>query len=64
MIILTGFGRRGPLAADAMTQGAQTYMIKGQIESRALHRALALPLAPRMQAETDLIGHTRCRFKD
>ena len=35
LIILTGLDDEA-LAAEAMTQGAQDYMIKGQIESRAL----------------------------
>jgi diguanylate cyclase (GGDEF)-like protein/PAS domain S-box-containing protein len=39
LIVLTGLDDEA-LAAEAMKQGAQDYLIKGQIESRALPRAL------------------------
>src|SRR6202041_3274091 len=39
MIVLTGLDDEA-LAAEAMKAGAQDYLIKGQIESRALPRAL------------------------
>src|ERR1700689_2695376 len=39
MIVLTGLDDEG-LAAQAMKEGAQDYLIKGQIENRALPRAL------------------------
>jgi signal transduction histidine kinase len=64
LIILTGLDDEA-LAAEAMTQGAQDYMIKGQIESRALPRALRHAIERhRMQAETDLIRTNQLQFKD
>jgi signal transduction histidine kinase len=64
LIILTGLDDEA-LAAEAMTQGAQDYMIKGQIESRALPRALRHAIERhRMQAETDLIRTQQMQFKD
>jgi signal transduction histidine kinase len=64
LIILTGLDDES-LAAEAMTQGAQDYMIKGQIESRALPRALRHAIERhRMQAETDLIRTHQMQFKD
>jgi signal transduction histidine kinase len=64
LIILTGLDDES-LAAEAMTQGAQDYMIKGQIESRALPRALRHAIdRHRMQAETDLIRTNQMQFKD
>ena len=64
LIILTGLDDE-ELAADAMTQGAQDYMIKGQIESRALPRALRHAIERhRMQTETDLIRTHQMEFKD
>jgi signal transduction histidine kinase len=64
LIILTGLDDEA-LAAEAMTQGAQDYMIKGQIESRALPRALRHAIdRHRMQAETDLIRTHQMQFKD
>src|ERR1700683_2828983 len=64
LIILTGLDDE-ELAAEAMTQGAQDYLIKGQIESRALPRALRHAIdRHRMQAETDLIRTHQMEFKD
>jgi signal transduction histidine kinase len=64
LIILTGMDDE-ELAAEAMTQGAQDYLIKGQIESRALPRALRHAIdRHRMQAETDLIRTNQLQFKD
>jgi signal transduction histidine kinase len=64
LIILTGLDDEA-LAAEAMTQGAQDYLIKGQIESRALPRALRHAIdRHRMQAETDLIRTHQMEFKD
>jgi signal transduction histidine kinase len=64
LIILTGLDDEA-LAAAAMTQGAQDYMIKGQIESRALPRALRHAIERhRMQTETDLIRTQQMHFKD
>ena len=64
LIILTGLDDEA-LAAEAMTQGAQDYMIKGQIESRALPRALRHAIERhRLQTETDLIRTHQMQFKD
>jgi signal transduction histidine kinase len=64
LIILTGLDDEA-LAAEAMTQGAQDYMIKGQIESRALPRALRHAIERhRLQTETDLIRTHQLQFKD
>jgi signal transduction histidine kinase len=64
LIILTGLDDEA-LAAEAMTQGAQDYMIKGQIESRALPRALRHAIERhRMQIENDLIRRHQMEFKD
>src|ERR1700720_2444206 len=64
LIILTGLDDE-ELAAAAMTQGAQDYMIKGQIESRALPRALRHAIERhRMQTETELIRTHEMHFKD
>ena len=62
VIVLTGLDDE-VLAAEAMKEGAQDYLIKGQIESRALPRALRHAIERyRMQRETDLIhGEVRAR---
>jgi len=55
VIVLTGLDDEA-LAAEAMKEGAQDYLIKGQIENRALPRALRHAIERRrMQAETDII---------
>src|ERR1700730_594016 len=64
MIVLTGLDDES-LAADAMKEGAQDYLIKGQIENRALPRALRHAIERhRMQTETDLIRTHQMQFKD
>jgi signal transduction histidine kinase len=64
LIVLTGLDDEA-LAAEAMKEGAQDYLIKGQIESRALPRALRHAIERhRMQAETDLIRTREMQFKD
>jgi signal transduction histidine kinase len=64
MIVLTGLDDEA-LAAEAMKEGAQDYLIKGQIESRALPRALRHAIERhRMQTETDLIRTHQMQFKD
>jgi len=64
VIVLTGLDDEA-LAAEAMKEGAQDYLIKGQIESRALPRALRHAIERhRMQAETDLIRTNQLQFKD
>ena len=57
--MLTGLDDEA-LAAEAMKEGAQDYLIKGQIENRALPRALRHAIERhRMQTETDLIRTDR-----
>ena len=64
VIVLTGLDDEA-LAAEAMKEGAQDYLIKGQIESRALPRALRHAIERhRMQSETDLIRTNQMQFKD
>jgi signal transduction histidine kinase len=64
MIVLTGLDDEA-LAAQAMKEGAQDYLIKGQIENRALPRALRHAIERhRMQTETDLIRTNQIQFKD
>jgi len=64
MIVLTGLDDE-VLAAEAMKEGAQDYLIKGQIENRALPRALRHAIERhRMQTETDLIRTQQLQFKD
>src|ERR1700738_1759399 len=64
VIVLTGLDDEA-LAAAAMAEGAQDYLIKGQIENRALPRALRHAIERhRMQTETDLIRTHQMQFKD
>jgi signal transduction histidine kinase len=64
LIVLTGLDDEA-LAAEAMKEGAQDYLIKGQIENRALPRALRHAIERhRMQIETDLIGTQQMQLKD
>jgi len=64
MILLTGAGNH-QVDVEAARAGASDYMIKGQIESRALPRALRHAIERhRMQAETDLIRTHQMQFKD
>jgi signal transduction histidine kinase len=64
VIVLTGLDDE-LLAAEAMKEGAQDYLIKGQIENRALPRALRHAIERhRMQTETDLIRTNQMQFKD
>jgi len=64
VIVLTGLDDEA-LAAEAMKEGAQDYLIKGQIENRALPRALRHAIERhRMQTETDLIRTQQLQFKD
>jgi signal transduction histidine kinase len=64
VIVLTGLDDEA-LAAEAMKEGAQDYLIKGQIENRALPRALRHAIERhRMQTETDLIRTHQIQFKD
>ena len=64
VIVLTGLDDEA-LAAEAMKEGAQDYLIKGQIENRALPRALRYAIERhRMQTETDLIRTQQLQFRD
>jgi signal transduction histidine kinase len=64
LIVLTGLDDEA-LAAEAMKEGAQDYLIKGQIENRALPRALRHAIERhRMQTETELIRTHQLQFKD
>jgi signal transduction histidine kinase len=64
LIVLTGLDDEA-LADQAMKEGAQDYLIKGQIENRALPRALRHAIERhRMQTETDLIRTQQLQFKD
>jgi C4-dicarboxylate-specific signal transduction histidine kinase len=55
VIVLTGLDDE-VLAAEAMKEGAEDYLIKGQVENRALPRALRHAIERhRMQAEADLL---------
>jgi signal transduction histidine kinase len=64
VIVLTGLDDEA-LAAQAMKEGAQDYLIKGQIESRALPRALRHAIERhRMQEESELIRVNQLQFKD
>jgi signal transduction histidine kinase len=64
LIVLTGLDDES-LAAEAMKEGAQDYLIKGQIENRALPRALRHAIERhRMQIETDLIRTHQMKFQD
>jgi signal transduction histidine kinase len=62
MIVMTGVEDEA-LAAGALKEGAQDYLIKGQIENRALPRALRHAIErQRMQVETDLIRNHQVEF--
>ena len=64
LIVITGLDDEA-LVAEAMKEGAQDYLIKGQIENRALPRALRHAIERhRMQTETDLIRTQQIEFKD
>jgi signal transduction histidine kinase len=64
MLVLTGLEDEA-LAAEAMKEGAQDYLIKGQIESRALPQALRHAIErQRMQAEADLMRNNEIKLRD
>src|ERR1700724_3014766 len=64
VIVLTGLDDEA-FAAQAMKEGAQDYLIKGQIENRALPRALRHAIERmRMQTETALALTNQVQFKD
>src|ERR1700733_8430257 len=64
LIVMTGLEDE-ELAAAAMKEGAQDYLIKGQIENRALPRALRHAIErQRMQIETDLMRKHQVQLRD
>jgi signal transduction histidine kinase len=64
MIVLTGLDDEA-LATAAMKEGAQDYLIKGQIESRALPQALRHAMErQRIQDETDLLRKNEVQLRD
>jgi signal transduction histidine kinase len=64
VIVLTGLDDE-MLAAEAMRVGAEDYLIKGQIESRALPRALRHAIERRrLQADADLIRSHQMQLKE
>jgi signal transduction histidine kinase len=64
MIVLTGMEDE-ELAAEAMKEGAQDYLIKGQIENRALPRALRHAIErQRMQRETEQMRKNEVQLRD
>jgi signal transduction histidine kinase len=64
VIVLTGLDDEA-LAAQAMQEGAQDYLIKGQIENRALPRALRHAIERQhMLTEAELARRYQIRFKD
>ncbi len=64
MIVLTGLDDEA-LAAEAMKEGAQDYLIKGQIENRALPQALRHAMERQtMQAEADLMRKNEIQLRD
>lgn len=64
LIVLTGLDDE-QLAAQAIKEGAQDYLIKGQIQNRALPRALRYAIERQhMQTETDVIRKQQLQFKD
>ena len=64
VIVLTGLDDEA-LAAEAMKEGAQDYLIKGEIENRAVPRALRHAIERhRMQAEADQIKKLELELRD
>jgi signal transduction histidine kinase len=64
MIVMTGLEDE-VLAAEAIKEGAQDYLIKGQIENRALPRALRHAIErQRMQEEADLMRTHQLQIRD
>jgi signal transduction histidine kinase len=64
LIVLTGMDDEA-LAAEAMKEGAQDYLIKNQIQTRALPRALRHAIERQhMQTENDRIRTHQLQFKD
>jgi signal transduction histidine kinase len=64
LVVLTSLDDES-LAIQALQDGAQDYLIKGQIESHALLRALRYAIErQRMQVETDQVRKVQLQLKD
>ena len=64
VVVLTGLDDE-QLAAQAMKEGAQDYLIKGQIQNRALPRALRYAIERQhLHTETDVFRKQQMQFKD
>jgi signal transduction histidine kinase len=64
LVVLTGLNDE-LLATQALQEGAQDYLIKGQIESHALLRAVRYAIErQRMQVETDQVRKLQLQLKD
>ena len=64
LVVLTGLDDES-LATQALQEGAQDYLIKGQIESHALLRAVRYAIErQRMQVETDQVRKLQLQLKD
>jgi sigma-B regulation protein RsbU (phosphoserine phosphatase) len=64
LVVLTGLDDES-LATQALQEGAQDYLIKGQIETHALLRALRYAIErQRMQVETDQVRRLQLQIKD
>ncbi len=64
LVVLTGLDDE-TTAAQALQEGAQDYLIKGQIESHGLRRALRYAMErQRMQVETEQIRKQQLQLKD
>jgi signal transduction histidine kinase len=64
MIVMTGL-EDDELADLAMKEGAQDYLIKGQVENRALPRALRYAVErQRMQIEADIMRNQQVQMRD
>jgi signal transduction histidine kinase len=64
LVVLTGLNDE-LVAAQALHEGAQDYLIKGQIETHAVLRALRYAIErQRMQVETDQVRRLQLQLKD
>ena len=64
LVVMTGLDDES-LAIQALQEGAQDYLIKGQIETHALLRALRYAIErQRMQVETDQVRKLQLQLKD
>jgi signal transduction histidine kinase len=64
LVVLTGLDDES-LATQALQEGAQDYLIKGQLETHALLRAVRYAIErQRMQVETDQVRKLQLQLKD